>query len=258
MADTSPLTMHAAEPFFFPGSATGVLLVHGFTGTPFEMRWAGEYLARQGYTVLAVRLAGHATRLEDLARTRWSDWLASVEDGLNLIKGAAEHIFLMGLSLGGVLSLITASRFPVAGVITMSTPYDLPHDPRLPFVRPLSLLIPKIPKGAPDWHNPQAALDHIEYPYNPTRAIAELNDLLKVLRACLSDVQVPALLVHSRADQGIVPENAEQIYAALGSVDKKIMWVENSGHNIPREPDREAVFAAADAFIQRCLVQRLA
>ena len=77
----SPIIIPTTEPFFFPGGATGCLMVHGFTGTPKEMRWLGEYLAGKGHSVLGVRLAAHATRPNDMIRARWHDWLASVEDG---------------------------------------------------------------------------------------------------------------------------------------------------------------------------------
>lgn len=161
------ITIPTAEPFFFPGGKTACLLVHGFTGSPKEMRWMGEYLAGQGYTVLGIRLAGHATCPEDMMRTRWRDWLASVEDGWNILCTSSQRIFLMGLSMGGILSLVFASQFPVTGVVTMSTPYAL-HDKRLAFARLLSVIIPHVDKDLPDWHNPEAPKGHVEYPYNPT------------------------------------------------------------------------------------------
>jgi len=104
-----------AEPFFFPGSKdVGCLLTHGFTGAPKEMRWMGEYLHREhGFTILGVRLAGHATQPEDMLRSNYTDWLLSVEDGFNLLSGAAKSIYLMGLSMGGILSLTQAARLPV-------------------------------------------------------------------------------------------------------------------------------------------------
>ena len=112
----------SAEPFFFPGASTvatgtshttGVLLAHGFTGAPKEMRWMGEYLAQEGYPCLGVRLAGHATCPEDMIRSTHADWLASVEDGYHLLRGVCEQVVLAGLSMGGVLSLISATRLPV-------------------------------------------------------------------------------------------------------------------------------------------------
>ena len=96
----SRLILPTAEPFFLPGDDTGCLLVHGFTGTPKEMRWLGEYLNAAGRSVLGVRLAGHATSLDDMARTRWQDWLASVEDGIGLLSGVTKRIFVLGLSMG--------------------------------------------------------------------------------------------------------------------------------------------------------------
>src|SRR5687768_128573 len=104
-----PQIIPTTEPFFFPGNEIGCLLVHGFTGGPKELRWMGEYLNKQGFTVLGVRLAGHATRPEDMIRTNHTDWLASLEDGFQLLSGTAKHIYLMGLSMGGVLSLTAAS-----------------------------------------------------------------------------------------------------------------------------------------------------
>jgi carboxylesterase len=252
-----------AEPFFFPGGPTGCLLVHGFTGTPKEMRWMGEYLSAEGYTVAAIRLAGHATQPEDMLRTRWQDWLASVEDGWHLLNTALTYtpaiqrrIFVMGLSMGGVLSLLLGSqryakRCPVSGVVAMSTPFELPQDWRMRYIRLLSLIQPEVAKGPPDWHNPEAALDHIDYPAYPTRSIAQLRDLLDEMRNALPQVLVPTLLIHSREDGGVAPKNMDKIYQRLGTPNKQKLWIDNSGHVITREPERLTVFQAATAFMDR-------
>ena len=122
-------TIQTAEPFFLPGSRTGILLIHGFTGTPKEMRWMGEYLNRElGFTCLGVRLAGHATRPKDMVRSRWTDWTASVEDGYNLLRGAVDNIYLVGLSMGGALSLLMSTRLNVKGIVTISAPYMMPDE----------------------------------------------------------------------------------------------------------------------------------
>jgi carboxylesterase len=240
-----------AEPFFFPGNRIGCLLVHGFTGAPKEMRWMGEYLNQQGYSVLGVRLAGHATQPQDILRTRWQDWLASVEDGYDLLGGCVDQIFVIGLSLGGILTLRFASQFPVNGVVAISTPYAIPNDPRLPFIRLISPFITWIKKGPPDWHNPEAAKDHVEYPRMPIRGILQVLDLISQMRSSLPKIQAPALIIQSRQDGSVVPQNAEQLLAALGSQDKNILWVENSGHVITREPDRFLAFEAIAEFINR-------
>lgn len=242
-----------AEPFFFPGGPIGCLLIHGFTGTPKEMRPMGEYLANRGYSVLGIRLMGHATTPEDLIRTRWHDWVASVEDGYHILHEVSNTIFLMGLSMGGTLSLLFATRKPVAGVVGMSTPYTLPPDPRLPFTEYLHWIFPSVGKGQSDWHNLEAASDHIHYPNYPTRAIAELRDLISTTQTTLPQVQAPVLLAHSKDDRSIPSESMQHIYDDLGSKDKQMLRVENCGHVITREPERMRIFHATNRFIQRII-----
>ncbi len=243
----------SAEPFFLPGGPTSCLLVHGFTGTPKEMRWMGEYLNRQGHTVLGVRLSGHATKIEDMLHMRWWDWLASVEDGWHLLKQNSDHIFIIGLSMGGSLSLHFASQFPADGVIAMSTPYALSNNPRIRFIKFLSRFKPYLDKGGSDAVDQGALSDHISYRANPTRSVGELNDLLAEMRAALPKITLPVLLMHSHNDQYVNPENAQNIYHHLGSTDKTLLWLDQSGHVITREPEREIVFKAASDFIQRIL-----
>jgi len=254
-----PQIIPTAEPFFFPGKGTtaktGCLVTHGFTGAPKEMRWLGEALNRQGYTVCGIRLHGHATKPEDMIRSRWQDWMVSVEDGYNLLRSCTDQVFLLGLSMGGVLSLIAASRLPIGGVVAMSTPYRLPDNPLLPFARPLSWIIPYMSKGkgAPDegWFDKDAFKQHVSYSKNPIRSGVELNQLLGVMRESLPRVKVPALLIHSRDDDYVIRDSMEKIYTALGSIDKHMLWVEGGGHVITEEPTRETVFKAAADFIKR-------
>lgn len=247
-----------AEPFFFPGKGTnahiGCLVIHGFTGSPKEMRWLGEYLNRHGYTVHGVRLAGHATKPEDMVRSHWQDWLLSVEDGYNLLHSCTDKIFLLGLSMGGILSLNFAAQAEVAGVVAMSTPYKLPNDPRVRWTKQISWFIPYLPKSErPDegWFDKEVVKQHVAYPVNPVRSIGESNQLMTVMRAALPDVRVPVLLIHSRDDDYVIKNSMPLIYEHLGSDDKQMIWIEGSGHVITEEPQRESVFKAAAGFIQR-------
>ncbi len=238
------------EPFYFPGGSVGCLLVHGFTGAPNEMLDLGIHLAEKGYSVHGVRLYGHGTRVEEMPRARWQDWCVSVEDGYHLLKRHCDRIVLMGLSMGGVLSLIAASWLPVSGVVAMSTPYALPADWRLRFIRFFSIFIKRIEKGESDWHDSEAATDHVDYPYYPTRSIAELRDLVDEMRIGLPNISVPVLLIHSKTDVSVPPQNAERILAALNVAEKSIVWVERSGHVITRDIARQSVFDAATAFVR--------
>jgi carboxylesterase len=242
-----------AEPFYFQGNNVGCLLIHGFTGAPKEMRWMGEYLAEQNFTVLGIRLAGHATQPEDLVRTRWTDWVSSAEDGWHILNGVTEHVFTIGLSLGGVLSLYLASQFPVAGVVTMSTPYDLPDDRRTRFLKVLKYVIPYVSKRHTDQQDQEAANDHINYPNYPTKGIAELNDLMAEMRAVLPRVTAPVLMIHSQGDTSVPIDDMQNIFDRLGSQNKQISLLENSGHVIPRGDERERAFEAAGDFIRQVM-----
>jgi carboxylesterase len=247
-----------AEPFFFPGSGKnariGCLVTHGFTGAPKEMRWLGEYLNHQGYTVCGIRLTGHATQPPDMVRSRHQDWLLSVEDGYNLLRACTDQVFLLGLSMGGVLSLTSAALLDVRGVVAMSTPYELPASYPVWLLRLLSVFVPYMPKGkVPDsgWFDKAAFAQHVSYPMNPVRSAAELKLLLGEMQAALPKIQVPVQLIHSRDDDYVIRDSMQKIYDGLGASDKHMLWVQGGGHVITEEPTRDVVFKTAADFIAR-------
>lgn len=247
----------SAEPFFLPGQPgqPGCLLIHGFTGAPKEMRWMGEYLSQQGYPSLGIRLAGHAIHPEDMIRSRYTDWMASVEDGYHILCGVTDRIYLIGLSMGGVLSLLMSTRLEVAGVVAMSAPYRIPYDYPVWMIKLLSKFVRFQPKSneAPGatWFDKDAYAKHISYPYNPVRSGAELQLLAAEMRAALPGVDVPVLLIHSKNDTYVLPENMERAYAELGTSDKTKLYITESGHVVTRDAARDQVFEAASAFIRR-------
>jgi len=244
-----PYIMPGAEPFYFQGNSTGCLLIHGFTGTPKEMRWMGEYLNKKGFTVFGIRLSGHATQLQDLIRTRWHDWVISVEEGFDILRMSCKNIFTLGLSMGGVLSLIAADRYDISGAICMSTPYLLSKDWRLKIAKQLSVIMPTISKEESDLKNQEAAKSHLDYPFYPTRSIAELNDLLMEMHNVLPRIKKPVLLMHSKSD-GLSYENSMKIHSLLGCQDKEIILLEKSGHVITEDIERDEVFQKAGIFIE--------
>jgi carboxylesterase len=246
------LIVPGAEPFFFPGGPIGCLLLHGFTAMPEEMRWLGEYLAGQDHAALGVRLAGHATHPTDLARTRWSDWLISVEEGLALLRGVSDQVFLIGQSMGGMIALLAAARYPVAGVIAMSTRSDMSGKAPPLAVRLFFRLRPMIRKQAKPAEPPLAERREAEYPAYPqfpARILKEV-DLLRVgLYEALPQVRVPALLIHSRADASVSADSMPRIHERLGSTDKQMLWLDGMDHSLVRDPQRQVVFDAVAAFV---------
>jgi carboxylesterase len=251
--DKNPEVIPGAEPFLLKRGSVGCLLLHGYTGTPNEMLPLAQSLADANYTVLAPRLFGHATHPDDMLRARWWDWVASAEDGLNLLKGCTEQQVVMGLSMGGILALILAARHPVEAVCSFSTPYDLPKDPRLKFLPWIYWMIPKQPKGKSDWHDPEISKTHIDYPYFPTRSIMELRDLLTVLRSEVPAIKAPAFFAQSHGDHTIPPESLDYLINHVSSEIKEELWVENSGHVIIKDLEKEKAFTEVKQFLKTVL-----
>ncbi len=218
----------------------------------------GEYLNGQGLTCLGIRLNGHATTPEDMRRSNWTDWTASVEDGFHLLSGSVDRIFLVGLSMGGVLSLLMSTRLGerVAGVVAKSTPYQLPNDHPLWVLKLYSLFVRDSPKSkevpGASWFDKAAFAGHISYPKNPMRSVVQLKLLLNEMQAALPRVDKPVLLIHSKDDPYVLPENMEKIYAGLVNArDKTKVYVTGSGHVVTRDAARHQVFELARDFIKR-------
>ena len=217
----------------------------------------GEYLNRElGFTCLGVRLSGHATRPKDMVRSRWTDWTASVEDGYNLLRGAVDEIYFVGLSMGGALSLLMSTRLDVKGIVTISAPYQLTAQYPAWQIKLYSYFRTYLPKskGEPGagWFDMEAYKGHISYPLNPIRSAAELKLLLDKMQTALPKITAPALLIHSKDDAYVLPENMEKIYAGLANAsDKTKLLVTGSGHVVTRDAARHQVFEAARNFIQR-------
>lgn len=253
-----PQIIPTAEPFLLLGDSSkpACLLIHGFTGAPKEMRWMGEYLHERGYTCLGVRLAGHATRIEDMIRSRWTDWTASVEDGYSLLRGLTRNVFLAGLSMGGVLSLLMSTRLEVQGVIAMSAPARLPNDYPVWLLEGMSRFTKYQPKRSEEpgsgWFDQTAWQDHISYAHNPVRSAAELKKLILAMRAALPMVNVPVLLMHSKDETYVLPGNMQILYDGLVNAPERTqITLTGSGHVLTRDAARAQVFQAAAEFLQR-------
>ncbi|PWH15867.1 MAG: hypothetical protein DDG59_10790 [Anaerolineae bacterium] len=243
-----------AYPFYYPGNQIACLLIHGFTSSPRELSLLGELLAAQGYTVLAIRLFAHGTRYQDMPRARWQDWIANIEDGWYILNGNHRPIILIGFSLGGSLALYFAAHFPVHAVISIAAPHHLPKDARIPFLKLISLVIPYLSSSKkPLWFDESLRHRHIRYPNDSTRALAEVSAFLTHLQAVLSQVTAPTLLIYSKNDPTVraTEQHMEKIFAAIQSPIKETLLLENSGHILPLDAQRDQVNQACLNFIKR-------
>ena len=250
-----------AEPYLFTGGKNACLIVHGFNSSTRENRDMGRYLADRGFTVLGIRLPGHATKPADMRRVRWTDWLAAIEDGFSLLKGSNERIFIMGQSLGGVLTMTAAARYPFDGVIGISTPFGLLNGWQARLARPglikfISLFVKEIKKpplsdNSDELDERAPGFDLDPYPRYVTRALAEVLELVKEMRDGLPNISAPVLFIQGRHD-AVVEKNAMQLFSErITSTHIETLWLENTGHGVTLSEEREIAFQAIAKFIAK-------
>lgn len=240
-----------AEPFYFHGGPTGVLLLHGFTGATRDVRPIGEALHADGLTAHGVRLAFHGAHGPDLNRAHWRDWYASALDGYHLLHQNCERVFVIGLSMGGMLALRLALEQPLAGVVTLSMPTYLYYQRagwRARFAGLYGALFPFIVK-----ENASRVDYTAGYPVFPTLAVQQFFNLMKEMDPLLPRITAPVLLVHSRADDFIPPENMLYVHSRLTSAPREMFWLERSEHVVTRSGEMNVLLARLREFIRNPL-----
>jgi carboxylesterase len=239
-----------AEPFRHEGGEVGVLLCHGFTGSPQSLRpWAAR-LAAQGLTVSLPLLPGHGTRWEDMALTGWPDWYAEVDRELRVLGERCSHVFVAGLSMGGALALRLAARHgdAVSGVVVVN-PANKVHGlaaHALPVVRHLVRSTRGI---ASDIALPDAT--ELGYDRVPLHAAHSLRAFLRMVDGELPQVTQPLLLLHSPQDHVVPPADAARVLSRVSSTDVTEILLEQSYHVATLDHDADRIFTESLAFIGR-------
>jgi carboxylesterase len=238
------------QPFSFDRGPIGCVLLHGFTAAPKEMRPLGDYLAARDFTVRGIRLAGHATCPEDLARTTYHAWVASAEAAIDELRTRCRRVWAIGLSLGGLISLHLAAHDRVDGVIALAPPILTP-DWRVPLARFLAPFKPYTVKGLANLHDPAALAEHADYPRIPTHAVAEMYALIRQTQRELPKVKIPLLLIHARHDRVVALNGADYIWQRVSSIDKARVVLERGGHIITEDYDKDVAFERIGAFLSK-------
>lgn len=240
-----------AEPFLHDGSrAVGVLLCHGFTGTPAGMRPWGSHLADAGYTVRCPRLPGHGTTWRELNRTGWADWYGVVHDELDVLLRRCTSVFVFGMSMGGTLALRLAQerREDISGLALVNPSVTtLRRDAKL--LPLLSRIVPSVPGIAGDIAKPgvfEPAYDRV-----PVRAAASLAQLWRLVRRDLHRVEQPLLLLHSLVDHVVEPVNSRIIADGVRSSRFDEVVLPNSFHVATLDHDAQLIFERSVDFIKR-------
>ena len=227
----------------------GVLLVHGFTGSPPSMRPWGEFLHSKGYTVRVPLLPGHGTKPEDLNKTKWEEWPAKITHELSELQKTCDTIFLVGLSMGGgtVLNVAESNNEAIAGLILVNPMIYVKGIPvELAFF--LSRLQKLRTSVGDDIKRP--GITEWGYDALPTRGIYQLLKMLRVTRRNLEKITVPVQLFHSVEDHTLPVANTEIILAEIASKDKTRIELVNSYHVATLDYDQELIFQNSLTFIE--------
>jgi carboxylesterase len=235
------------------GEDLGVVLVHGFTGTPYEVRYLGEQLSRAGFAVRAPLLPGHGTTMEDLDTTTWEDWVECVERAVDSMRVRYRHVAIVGQSLGGLLALHCASHRPdVAAVAALATPLWLAGISARVTAWAVAGTLPikAIPKfGGSDVRDPRARAENPCYPAIPTRALAQFAKFMDLAAAALPRVTQPVLVLHAREDHTAPVACAPRIAEVTRAVRLRIL--PHSYHLIACDVERDIVVAEVTTFLRK-------
>ncbi len=236
-------TSHAA-PFRLDGpNGEAVVLVHGFTGIPGHFRPLADYLHERGYTVNVPLLAGHGVDPDHLADSRWEDWRRTVVHAAQAVAGH-RRIHLVGLSMGGLLSIIAAPRVAAATITTINSPI-LVKDKRLYLATIIHRFAPPVtwPDREPPELDDEVADLFQTLPGHHVSSAAELTSVMAIAYRTARRLRRPSTVIQSRADESVDPRSAVLLARALGP-DCEIVWLDNSIHNSLLDRERQTIHEA--------------
>jgi carboxylesterase len=250
--------MPGAEPFHLDGGAdasAGVVLCHGFTGTPQSMRPWGDHLHAAGFTVRCPRLPGHGTRWQDMNRTRWQDWYGELERALDAVRARHDVVVAMGLSMGGTLTLRLAEerRDDLAGIVLVNASLATERRDAL-LLAVAGRVIGSVPGIASDIKKPGAT--ELAYDRVPLRAAHSLSRLWRVTRADLGRITAPVRVYRSAEDHVVEPLSGRLLLAGIASDDVTETVLTDSYHVATLDNEAETIFAGSAEFTRKLALDR--
>jgi carboxylesterase len=232
------------EPYFLinNNSKDAILLVHGFTASPWETRELGDFLFNNNYTVYGTRLAAHGTSKEHLKSSTWQQWYTSLETDYGKLNNY-QNVYIVGVSLGADLSLILASNNKeIKKVITLGAPMELKNK---------QSKLAGIAKYFLEYADTNLTENEKNYYYNkrPIAAVHQLNKAMKAAKKSLPYITQPVLILQATDDPTVKPESAEYIYANINS-NKQLIYYDVSKHVLLQSTQKEKVFNDIIEYIE--------
>jgi carboxylesterase len=251
-------------PFFFRGNdEVGCLCLHGLQAVPQEVLWLGKYLAGQGYTVYGPRIAGHGTDITQLRQTHWENWYGSALDGYTILRQQCRKVFVIGLSMGGTLALHLGTRERPDGVAALAAPLGFDQT-MLPYARYLKLVWRYTAKHLDEnftridtrMRQIQAAQGEPEigraaYGHFPVASLAELYEMMGIVKARLPHLTMPLQLVYSEGDRTVPFWNLDAVQSGVGTPPEhvRVQRLTRSDHLLTLDEEMDTVFETVASFV---------
>jgi len=245
-----------AEPYSHDGGPVGVVVIHGFTGSPYSMRPWAEHLAAAGYTVRLPRLPGHGTTWQDCNTHTWREWYATVEAAYEELTARCEVVFAAGLSMGGTLTTRLAEQVGdgLAGLILVNPSYaTVRFDAKF---APLAKYVVKSQKAiGSDIKDPNVRSEG-GYDRTPVVAFTELQKLWKRVVPDLPRLAAPVLMFRSVTDHVVEPLSAQLLHAGARNTTVSEVMLPNSYHVATLDYDKQTIFDGSVEFIESTVAGR--
>ncbi|MCG2718173.1 MAG: alpha/beta hydrolase [Nanoarchaeota archaeon] len=231
--------MQDCEPFYHRASHDfGVLMFHGLSKSPYQVKELGEYLHSVGISNFGAVIKGHCTKPADLAECTMHDWLEGARNVYEEFSKIYKKRIVLGFSLGGLLALNIGKEYNPDGIISLSAFYKLNMCGNLGFLM--------------GWNKPHPE-DLVGYPDMPPKSMYEIIKLMKETRKIIKKIESPIFIAQGTKDARVHKKAANELYKHVKSKKKELMILEDDGHVILKGDNKQKVFNGIHDFILQCI-----
>lgn len=242
------------KPFYFEGNnKKAVLLLHGWTATPYELRRLGVFLNEKGYTAYAPLLRGHGTKPEDLEKVRYNDWINDTKGSYNKLRKKHQQVFVIGTSIGGTIAVSLAKELKdIDGLVLMATPYRIRFEEAMKLIVWLMSFFSKYKRKfyPPTFGSRKTITRVISYQVYPIKNVLETAKMIKSSRQELMRINQPCFLMQSASDHIITKNSARKFFQKISSEKKRVKYIKRSYHTFISDIKNEHIFGEILNFLE--------
>ncbi|MFA6807476.1 MAG: alpha/beta fold hydrolase [Eubacteriales bacterium] len=238
------------KPVFVKGNTIGLLLIHGFTASPGDMKPIAKILAEYGYSIYIPLLSGHGHSAEDMAKTEWKDWVSDVEKGVDYLRESCSKVIAVGHSMGGLLSLHLASAGKIDAVVTINAPFVYQNQ-EIRFVKRLAGKNEYIEKlgRTEEIIVDRGGIPHYSFTKVPVCCLVSLNKAITTVLNELRRITCPVLVIQSLMDKTVNPRSGRMIEKSIKRGKVEIIYWEKADHYLPLGPEKHKVAEKINDFL---------